>query len=234
MPRPTDDPTAHAKERAWRELATIDEELSAGTIDEEEWHRRVLMIVEPAYLGAETPQGQSGHSGDAERWERARRLVLDAVDRNGTFLDIGCANGLLMESVAGWAAEDGRTLAPYGLDISAALSDLARERLPHWADRIWTGNAMSFDPPRRFTYVRTGLDYVPARRRAEYLAHLMTAYVEPDGRLIIGTYNEESGSESLCDEVARWGHVISGRSSRSHRVDGLSYKVFWIDQVAQQ
>jgi hypothetical protein len=28
---------------------------------------------------------------------------------------------------------------PYGVDISPALAELARRRLPRWADRIWTG-----------------------------------------------------------------------------------------------
>jgi len=151
------DDLATAKERGWRELSPIDEELASGLLDEAEWHRRVLAIIEPAYLAASTLQGQSGHSGDAERWELARRLILDAVDRSGTFLDVGCANGLLMESVAVWAAEDGHAVAPYGVEISAALAELARDRLPAWAGRIWTANASVFEPPRRFTY-----DYLDA------------------------------------------------------------------------
>ena len=48
------------KERAWRELGVIDEALLRGEIDEEGWHERILAIVEPAYLAAPTPQGQSG------------------------------------------------------------------------------------------------------------------------------------------------------------------------------
>jgi hypothetical protein len=37
-----------------------------------------------------------------------------------------------MESVVEWA--DHR-IEPYGLDIAPRLVELARERLPHWADR---------------------------------------------------------------------------------------------------
>lgn len=82
---------ASAKERTWRELAEIDRALERGDIDDDGWHAAVLALVEPAYLGANTPQGESGHSGDAARWERARRLLTDALDVGGTFLDIGCA-----------------------------------------------------------------------------------------------------------------------------------------------
>ena len=33
------------------------------------------------------------------RWEGARRLLLDAVTADGSFLDVGCANGHLLECV---------------------------------------------------------------------------------------------------------------------------------------
>jgi hypothetical protein len=44
-----------------------------------------------------------------------------------------------MESVAAWCAERGLAIEPYGVDISPALAELARRRLPQWADRIWVG-----------------------------------------------------------------------------------------------
>nr|MBA2529463.1 hypothetical protein [Euzebyales bacterium] len=100
---------AAAKERSWREMALIDAALARGDIDDAGWHRAVLAIVEPAYLGATSPQAQSGYSGDAVRWRRARRLLVDLLPGDGTFLDIGCANGHLMESMVSWAAENGIT-----------------------------------------------------------------------------------------------------------------------------
>ena len=194
------------KERAWRELGVIDQALLSGEIDEPAWHERVLAIVEPAYLAAPTPQGQSGHSGDANRWEQARRLLLDAIPDGADILDIGCANGLLMESLAAWAADDGRTVEPYGVEISARLADLARTRLPQWANRIWTGNAMTWAAPRRFDVVRTGLDYVPPRRRAEFVERLLSEVVEPGGRLVVGVFNEEKDRQTVADSLRSWGH----------------------------
>jgi len=65
----------------------------------------------------------------------------------------------------------GRRLAvePYGVDISPALAELARQRLPQWADRIWIGNAVDWQPPAglRFDYVHILLDSVPRSRRAD-------------------------------------------------------------------
>lgn len=224
-----DEDLAAAKERGWREVAAIDAALADGTIDETGWHHEVLQLIEDAYLSASTPQGQSGHSGDERRWEAARRLVLDAVDTDGSFLDIGCANGLLMESVVGWAAQDGRHLEPYGVDISARLAALARERCPQWADRIWAGNALHFVPPRTFDYVRTGLDYVPTARRADLLRHLLAHAVAPGGRLIVGAYNEEHDLTTLANQVVSWGFRIAGATDRPHRHPRLAYKTLWID-----
>jgi SAM-dependent methyltransferase len=225
-----DDSLAAHKERAWRELGVIDQALLSGEIDEPDWHERILAIVEPAYLAAPTPQGQSGHSGDAVGWEHARRLLLDAVPDGADLLDIGCANGYLMESLAAWAADDGRSLEPYGLEISARLADLARTRLPHWASRIWTGNAMTWVPPRRFDVARTGLDYVPPRRRADFVERLMGEVVAPDGRLVVGVFNEEKDRENVADALRSWGFSVVGSTSRAHRDSRLRYKAVWVER----
>ena len=78
-------------ERGRRELAAIDEALERGDFDEEGWHRAVAKIVVPAYLAAGTPWEQSGKSGDLAGWEHGRRPIMAGVDRDGTFLDVGCA-----------------------------------------------------------------------------------------------------------------------------------------------
>ena len=107
--------------------------------------------LEASYLGANDPRGGSGFRGDAGRWERARRPIASAVDRDGTFLDVGCANGLLMESLVAWCGEDGRNVEPYGLDLIPSLADLARERLSRWKNRIFTGNVLGWSLPSAST-----------------------------------------------------------------------------------
>ncbi|NUS50204.1 MAG: hypothetical protein HOQ22_04080, partial [Nocardioidaceae bacterium] len=97
------------------------------------------------------------------------------------------------------------------------------------ADRIWAANAALWEPPRRFTFVRTGPDYVPAGRLGGYLLHLLDACVEPGGRLVLGTYNEEHDADAVAEAVAAAGLRIAGRASREHRHPALRYKVLWID-----
>jgi len=230
----TDDDVRDAIEGGWREIDQIDASLARGEIDETGWHRAVLAIVEPAYLAADTPQGQSGHSGDAVRWEQARRLVLDGVDGDGTFLDVGCANGLLMESAHAWAAEDGHALEPYGVEISTALADLARRRCPQWADRIRTANALGWQPPQRFDYVRTGLDYVPEARRPDLVRYLLDHVVAPDGRLLVGVTNEELDRPGLAEALRGWGFTVAGTATRPHRHEAVRRTVHWLDGQARQ
>ncbi|MBA3798107.1 MAG: hypothetical protein H0X18_03160 [Geodermatophilaceae bacterium] len=216
-------------ENSWRELGDIDRALDRGEITEHGWYAAVLAVVEPAYLGADNPQAQSGHSGNPARWRQARRLLVDALPGNCDVLDVGCANAHLMESLVDWAAEDGLVVEPYGVEISIPLADLARRRQPRWSHRIWTANVLDWQPPRQFDVVRTGLDYVPPPRRADLVAHLLEHVVATGGRLVVGVFNEESGRDILEREVRSWGYQIAGRASRAHRHPALSYKAFWID-----
>ncbi|WP_331759611.1 class I SAM-dependent methyltransferase [Streptomyces anulatus] len=225
---------AEAKERGWREFTAIDAAFAAGRIDQQGWHEAVRALIEPAYLAAGTPRAQSGHSGDAAQWEHARRPLVQALPpEGGDLLDIGCANGHLMESLAAWAARDGITIEPYGVDISQALVDLARERCSQWTTRIWHANAMGWTPPRTFALVRTGLDYVPPTLREDYVQHLLTNIVAPGGRLIIGIFNEEREQNALEADVTAMGYAVGGRVTAPHRHPGVLYKAFWIDAPGQ-
>jgi SAM-dependent methyltransferase len=221
----TDESLELAKDRGWREIAAADEAYARGELDDAGWHAAMATRLVPAYLGAATPQGGSGHSGTAADWEYSRGIVAEAIHRPGTFLDIGCANGLLMESVARWTSAE-----PYGLDISPELAALARARYPQWAERIWVGNALGFQPASRFDFVRTGLEYVPPPRRRELVAWLLAHVVAPGGRLIVGKHNEEREVRRTEAELA--GFAIAGRAERPHRSDPrICYRVLWIDSV---
>lgn len=217
------DPYAHLKDNSWREAEEIDARLARGEIDEEQWHREWQAIVVPRYLAAETPWSQSGKSGSAEDWEWSRSLVADAVDGDGSFLDVGCASGYLMECLSRWTAFE---VEPYGLEIAPELAALARSRLPQWADRIFVGNALTWEAPREFTYVRTGLEYVPEGRRRE-LVELLLGICR---RLLVGVFNEHESERTTEDALLSWGFAIAGRSVRpSHGKPGMEYRVLWID-----
>ena len=62
---------------------------------DDDYYEKTRALLERAYLEAGDPRGGSGFGGDEARWERARRPIVSAIDCDGTFLDVGCANGLL-------------------------------------------------------------------------------------------------------------------------------------------
>jgi SAM-dependent methyltransferase len=149
-------------------------------------------LLESAYIAAKEPWQQSGFGLRSKRtyqeWEALRRPVADSIPRSGTFLDIGCANGYLLECVMGWVGERGLKIVPYGLDFSEKLVALARQRLPRYADNIFAGNAWDWVSPRRFSFARTELVYVPDGLHRAYISRLMDLYLEPGGKLLVAEY----------------------------------------------
>ena len=175
-----------ARKRRWRaQVDELDLARAREEIDDERWFAAMAAIFAEAYLAGANPRAQSGFGGDADRWEAARRPIADAIDRAGSFLDIGCASGHLLESIVRWSPHP---IEPYGLELVSALAELARGRLPQWADRIFVGNALTWEPPWRFDFVRTELVYVPDERRPAYVRRLLDHVVAPGGRLILCGY----------------------------------------------
>ena len=189
--RRTPTPVELAIDGGAHEWAAMNAALAAGDIDEAGWYRGTCRCWCRRTSPRDNPRAQSGHSGDEDRWEAARRPLLRAVDAPGDLLDVGCANGYLMESVHRWAAEDGTPVEPYGLDLSPDLADLARRRLPHWADRIWTGNALGWVHPRAVVST-TSVPGWSTCRRGGHRIWSPTCWLTVVGRrLIVGVYNEE-------------------------------------------
>ena len=145
-----------------------------------------------SYLGSSDPRLQSGFGGGPARWRSEREPILDAVETDGTLLDLGCANGFLLECLRAWGAERGLALVPFGLDLSAELIEVARKRLPEFGSNFYVGNAWSWSPPHRFRYVYSLADVVPLTHLGSYLSRLRREFLEPHGRLIVGSYGSLS------------------------------------------
>jgi SAM-dependent methyltransferase len=188
-----------------------------------------LRALEKSYLSTDDPIRQCGFSGERERWKAERRIILDAIDSGGDFIDVGCANGYLLSCLTRWAKEKGVHLTPFGLDYSKHLVELARNRFPELNDRVWVGNAWEWIPPRKFRYVYTLCDCVPDDFFCEYLRRLLTHYVTKPGRVIVGAHGSSSEKRPARDIVAliqESGLILAGRSS----VGSLPItNIAWID-----
>ncbi|MGI8967626.1 MAG: class I SAM-dependent methyltransferase [Chloroflexota bacterium] len=172
-------------------------------IELDRWFEANQVLLETVYLQGITPWQQSGFGlhtpHTAEQWRAHRQPIAECVDRSGSFLDIGCANGYLLECLLAWTSERGLSIDPYGLDLSSALIALARERLRMYAGQLWVANAWNWMPPRRFTWVRTELVYVPDALHSPYVDHLLDHYLAPGGRLLVCEYRGRSDSRQTLD-----------------------------------
>jgi SAM-dependent methyltransferase len=189
--------------------------------------------LERAYLAAPDVYGGSGFHGDAARWRANRAVILDALDRSGSFLDIGCANGLLLESLVAWGAEHAVAIDPFGLDVSPGLIDLARRRLPAWSDRFFVGDGLTWSSDRRFGFVRVELGYWAEGDRPRCIEHLLADVVAPAGRLIVCDYLSRGDPESQAGELAAvlesWGWAVAGSSAALDPWSGkVLTRVVWV------
>ncbi|HEV2376431.1 MAG TPA: hypothetical protein VGS19_30200 [Streptosporangiaceae bacterium] len=191
---------------------------SYRTLDDETFYAGNAGRLERAYLRGRTPQEGSGFGGDEQAWWQGRHHITEAVTAGGTFLDVGCANGLLMESVVRWCAERDMTVEPFGIDLAPGLVELARQRLPQWADRIWHGNAIDWVAldGQRFDYVHILVDCVPAQRRPDLIRHHLARTVRSGtGRLLVSDYGPDpsAGHPVLADALRSWGFAYAGQTS---------------------
>ena len=168
-----------------------------------EWFARLQGMLEPSYLAAAEPWQQSGFSGPFERWVACRRPIAECMTAPGSFLDIGCANGYLLECVLQWAAENQVQIDPWGVDLSERLVAMAKDRLVDHAEKLFVGNALTWQPPRKFDYVRTELCYVPKEYQRPYVSRLLDEYLRTGGKLLVTEYRsrKESSAGPWIDDV---------------------------------
>jgi SAM-dependent methyltransferase len=226
------DPVKYAINRAYAFCEEQQQALDEGRITEDQWYEIHKQFFTAHYLAADNPRAQSGHSGDEARYRYTRGMLLEAIHKDGTYIDVGCANGYLVESLDRWLAGTGLKVTFYGLDISEGLLALARRRLPQWEDRFFLGNALTWAPQPPFDFCCVAeLGYVPRDRRHELFEHLYQRYVAPGGRLILGPFGEERDHPEMERQLRAWGYVPSGYCEKSHsRMAELCKRMFWFDK----
>jgi hypothetical protein len=159
-------------------------------------------------------------------------MVLEAIDRDGTFIDAGCANGYLMEKLSEWLGATGRSVIFSGLDISPELVALAQTRLPGWKERFFVGNALYWAPPRGFDMVCVReLGYAPRGKRRALFENLMTNVAAPGGRLILGPVTELRSEASVVDEIGAWDWRAASVVEKPHQDRReLVRRLCWFDK----
>lgn len=70
------------------------------------------------------------HTDDFKYWEEERAFIAQAINQDGSILDIGCANGFLLRCLEEWQHHK---LVPYGVDRDELRIGQARKLFPQFA-----------------------------------------------------------------------------------------------------
>lgn len=212
---------------------TIASALEKGDISKDMWFDLNKEYYSNLYLSKDSPREQSGHRGNEFHYLYSHLLIIEAINKNGTFLDVGCANGYLLESVNRWVSGIGYNIDFYGLDISERIINFAKQRLPEWENHFFIGNALTWIPESKFDFVCIKeLGYVPENDKFIFFNHLMNNYLNTKGRLILGPYWYEEDNDSLLQSLVSWGIEPSGYTEKSHySKKNITRKIIWFDRV---
>ncbi|NBS41679.1 methyltransferase domain-containing protein [bacterium] len=177
-----------------------------------EGFRELLSSEEPRAL----IEGSHVSNCDFREWEHERRFLASTIHRDGSVLDIGCANGFFLRSLQEWS---GRKLDPYGIDVDAHGLDAAREMFPNEADHFVPLGIQQLDEraacglPEQFDFVYWNVwDNFelndPSGREALRLAWEAVA---PGGRLVLGLYHSDRQKNLDTAEFLRFvGYTVAG------------------------
>jgi SAM-dependent methyltransferase len=140
-------------------------------------------------------------------------LEAAGVRAGSRVLDVACGPGFVSEAAAARAAQ------PVGVDIAAAMVELARERCPELTFVVGDALQLPF-PDASFDAVTMnfGILHVSQPERALAEAHRVLA---PGGRLAFTTWLAEGNAEDEITEAALAAHAITVEGP-----EGPSYHVF--------
>jgi SAM-dependent methyltransferase len=183
---------------------------------QEHWFSSQQKEIYDTYLQHNEPWKQSGFSGPEERWVKCRKPISDCIEKSGSFLDIGCANGYLLECILKWTAAKNITITPYGLDLSEKLTELAKQRLPKYKRNIYAGNGWLWHNPIRFDFVRTEVVYVPEELQRHYIERIIDTYLADEGKLLLAEYRSRKDPVDkpwIDQTLIKWGFPITKQVS---------------------
>ncbi len=202
----------------------------AAPEDRDAWFDQLHAEITEYYLAEpDNPYRQSGRSQGHTRWVVTRQCIAKAVNAQGDYLDIGCANGLLLESLLAWCAERGFHITPHGIDFVPDLIELAKLRLPRWAENFEVANAWDWTPKRQYRFVQVLTDAVPKLDRPALVQRTLDLAVAPGGRLIVPQYGlGDSATPEVAERVLHdMGFEVAGSEAC------VSASVAWVDKPSK-
>jgi SAM-dependent methyltransferase len=150
--------------------------------------------------------GSAGSLMDFARWDHNRRFISSAIHRDGSILDIGCANGFLLKCLQQWCDHQ---LIPYGIDVNANKITDATILFAEYAQNFATlsvdclGDITKHGLPAQFDFVYCSISFDPT------IYKKTLDLVAPGGRLIFGFYGKNAHPIGSAAQLAELNEVRS-------------------------
>lgn len=145
--------------------------------------------------------------GSQEEWEHQRRWIADAIDRDGTILDIGCANGYLLKSLEQWSDHE---LEPFGVDVDdrsiKAFKELFPDKEANFA--LLSDESAKDDFPSEFDLVYWNVwdDSDFDQENAKNILKKAQELTSAGGRIILGFYHpDRAENERKIQQLEKMG-----------------------------
>lgn len=138
----------------------------------------------------------SSFSGTFAAWEKRKAFIASAINKNGSFLDIGCGNGFLLRCLQEWSQHN---IIPFGIDVNEAMIDDAKELFPDNTDNFAVLDIARIDnlnkclPTHKFDFVFTSNAWSNSQvgQDDKKMLDKLITLINPGGRLIVGFYHED-------------------------------------------
>ncbi len=125
--------------------------------------------------------------------ESIYRAFVAEVDKDGTALDLGCGNGLMLKYLM---LTSGYKLIPYGVDFMELSIKQAKEIIhPQYKTNFITGNVINYSFDKGpFSFIFVPLHHICPDDRKEYLNKIKKS-CQKNGKIIFYEYTDALNAE---------------------------------------
>jgi 2-polyprenyl-3-methyl-5-hydroxy-6-metoxy-1,4-benzoquinol methylase len=156
-------------------------------------------------------EGSCLYHANYATWKKVRLPITSVLNKKGTLLDIGCANGFLTRCLVEWSLYK---IVPYGIDRD--------QNLIRWASKIHKEHSNNFKSlsifdlherqshglPNRFDYIYWAVWdnwNITSQENVNILLEIWDA-INLEGKLILGFYEKEPNQ--IIKNANQFGHYL--------------------------
>ena len=155
-----------------------------------------MTIEELKKISKDVLEGSKVYDASYDEWEKGRKFIANQIDKDGSILDIGCANGFLLICLESWS---GKKLEKYGIDTNGDLIIQGKKLFPELEKRLKITGLESFrwleefDLPSKYDFIYWNVwdNFIFNEDKLNGLEELINLRLKENGKLILGFYHQD-------------------------------------------